>query len=185
VRTHLRLRELQTELEERNERLAAAMRLRATAEQALADSLDRAVLVADRAGEIVFRTKTAARLLAQHFAGAAPGRVPAGLRLAPSNGVPLRVSSLLPGNTGDFQIIALEPTRPAPRAADLESLGLTPREAEVLFWLTQGKSSPEIAIILGAAANTVKKHVQNIFQKLGVENRTAAAMRALEVLGMP
>jgi DNA-binding CsgD family transcriptional regulator len=67
----------------------------------------------------------------------------------------------------------------------LQKLGLTPREAEVLFWLTQGKSSPEIAIILGAAANTVKKHVQNIFQKLGVENRTAAAMRALEVLGMP
>jgi DNA-binding CsgD family transcriptional regulator len=55
----------------------------------------------------------------------------------------------------------------------------------VLFWLTQGKTSPEIGIILGTALNTVKKHVQNVFQKLGVENRTAAAVRALEVLGKP
>jgi DNA-binding CsgD family transcriptional regulator len=67
----------------------------------------------------------------------------------------------------------------------LQKLGLTPREAEVLFWLTQGKTSPEIGIILGTALNTVKKHVQNVFQKLGVENRTAAAVRALEVLGKP
>ena len=67
----------------------------------------------------------------------------------------------------------------------LQKLGLTPREAEVLYWLTQGKSSPEIAVILDAANNTVKKHVQNIFQKLGVENRTAAALQALEILGLP
>lgn len=62
-------------------------------------------------------------------------------------------------------------------------LGLTPREAEVLFWLTQGKTSPEIAIILAAAPNTVKKHAQNLFQKLGEENRAAAALKAWEFLG--
>ena len=55
----------------------------------------------------------------------------------------------------------------------------------MLFRLTQGKTSPKTAIILDATLNTVKKHVQNIFQKLGVENRTAAAVRALEVLGRP
>ena len=57
---------------------------------------------------------------------------------------------------------------------ELRPLGLTPREAEILFWITQGKSNPEIAIILTMQLVTVKKHVQNILQKLGVENRTAA-----------
>jgi len=57
---------------------------------------------------------------------------------------------------------------------ELRPLGLTPREAEILFWITQGKSNPEIAIILAMQLVTVKKHVQNILQKLGVENRTAA-----------
>lgn len=56
----------------------------------------------------------------------------------------------------------------------LRPLGLTPRESEILFWITQGKSNPEIAIILTMQLVTVKKHVQNILQKLGVENRTAA-----------
>jgi DNA-binding NarL/FixJ family response regulator len=57
---------------------------------------------------------------------------------------------------------------------ELQALGLTPRESEILFWITQGKSNPEIAIILTMQLVTVKKHVQNILQKLGVENRTAA-----------
>jgi DNA-binding CsgD family transcriptional regulator len=68
--------------------------------------------------------------------------------------------------------------------ASLLCLGLTRREAEVLFWIAHGKSSPEIAIILEAALNTVKKHVQNILLKLGVESRLAAALRASEILGM-
>lgn len=70
-------------------------------------------------------------------------------------------------------------------AKPLESLGLTPRESEVLLWLAQGKSNPEIAIILGAAEGTVKKHLEHIFQKLSVESRNAASLRALEVLSNP
>jgi DNA-binding CsgD family transcriptional regulator len=68
--------------------------------------------------------------------------------------------------------------------ASLLCLGLTAREAEVLFWIAHGKTSPEIAIILDAALNTVKKHVQNILLKLGVETRLAAALRATEILGL-
>jgi DNA-binding NarL/FixJ family response regulator len=64
----------------------------------------------------------------------------------------------------------------------LERLGLTAREAEVLLWIAQGKSNPDIAGILGCAENTVKVHVARIFEKLGVENRNAAAMRAVEAL---
>lgn len=64
-------------------------------------------------------------------------------------------------------------------------LGLTPRVAEVLLWVSQGKTNPEIATILGIAEATVKKHVLEIFQVLGVETRTSATLRALEVLSSP
>lgn len=64
----------------------------------------------------------------------------------------------------------------------LLSLGLTPRVAEVLLWVAQGKTNPEIATILGISEWTVKKHVLEIFEKLGVETRTAASLRAVEVL---
>jgi DNA-binding NarL/FixJ family response regulator len=67
--------------------------------------------------------------------------------------------------------------------AQLESLGLTPREAEILLWVSQGKTNPEIATILGIGLTTVKKHLEATFAKLGVENRTSAAALALEKLG--
>lgn len=66
--------------------------------------------------------------------------------------------------------------------AQLEPLGLTPREAEILFWVARGKTNPEIATILEIGLTTVKKHLENTFAKLGVENRTAAAAMALERL---
>ena len=62
----------------------------------------------------------------------------------------------------------------------LASLKLTPREAEVLFWISQGKSNHDIGVILGAKTGTICKHVEHIFGKLNVENRTAAAVVALE-----
>ena len=64
----------------------------------------------------------------------------------------------------------------------LLALGLTPRAAEALLWLAQGKTNPDIATILGVTESTVKKHVQEMFEKLGVETRGAAAVRAMEVL---
>jgi len=69
--------------------------------------------------------------------------------------------------------------------APLVGLGLTPRAAETLLWLAQGKTNPEIATILGISESTIKKHVQEIFEKLGVETRGAATVRALEVLNGP
>ena len=60
------------------------------------------------------------------------------------------------------------------------SLNLTPREAEVLFWISRGKSNHDIGIILGAKTGTICKHVEHIFSKLNVENRTSAAVVALE-----
>lgn len=70
-------------------------------------------------------------------------------------------------------------------AKPLEVLGLTPREAEVMLWVAQGKSNADIATILGCAENTVKVHLSRIFEKLGFENRNAATVRALEILSKP
>ena len=64
----------------------------------------------------------------------------------------------------------------------LVSAGLTLREAEVLLWVMRGKASSEIAVILGAKTATVSKHLEHIYQKLGVENRTAAANAASELI---
>jgi DNA-binding NarL/FixJ family response regulator len=67
----------------------------------------------------------------------------------------------------------------------LLSLGLTPRVAEVLLWVAQGKTNPEIATILGISEQTVKKHMMEVLATLGVETRTAATLRALEILSSP
>jgi len=69
---------------------------------------------------------------------------------------------------------------PAPLQRAFE---LTPREAEVLLWVSQGKSNGDVATILGMSEKTVKQHMGVVFGKLGVESRTAATVRALEVLG--
>jgi DNA-binding NarL/FixJ family response regulator len=66
--------------------------------------------------------------------------------------------------------------------APLERLGLSPREAEILLWVAQGKTNFEAGIILTISAATVKKHLEHIYEKLGVEGRTAATVRALEML---
>jgi len=67
----------------------------------------------------------------------------------------------------------------------LLALGLTSRAAEALLWLAQGKTNSDIATILGISQSTVKKYVQEMFEKLGVETRGAAAVRALEILNGP
>jgi ATP/maltotriose-dependent transcriptional regulator MalT len=69
-------------------------------------------------------------------------------------------------------------------AVMLELLGLSRREAEVLFWIAQGKSNKAIAQALDMSSTTAKKHLENIDQKLGVQTRTAAVVCAFERLGM-
>jgi DNA-binding NarL/FixJ family response regulator len=67
----------------------------------------------------------------------------------------------------------------------LIKLGLTPRAAEALLWVAQGKTNGDIATILGISESTVKKYLLEIFAKLGVETRSAATLRALEILSSP
>lgn len=73
-----------------------------------------------------------------------------------------------------------------PSGAELlkERLSITERESEVLHWLANGKTNREIAEILGMSPRTVNKHLEQLFPKLGVENRTAAAGVALRTLAV-
>lgn len=64
----------------------------------------------------------------------------------------------------------------------VQAFGLTPREAEVLLWVAQGKANAEIATILGMSEKTAKQHLSVCFEKMRVENRNAATVAALETL---
>ena len=61
--------------------------------------------------------------------------------------------------------------------------GLTLREAEVLVWIARGKSNRDIGDILGLSPRTVNKHLEQVFAKLGVENRASAAALAIRTMG--
>jgi len=69
-----------------------------------------------------------------------------------------------------------------PVRSKLQKAGLTLREADILFWMIEGKQNPEIATILELRLGTVQEHVANIVRKLGQENRHAATVYALRNL---
>jgi len=68
------------------------------------------------------------------------------------------------------------PDAPLP---DAPLAGLTPREGDVMHWLSRGKTDAEIAALLEISPRTVHKHLEHVYVKLGVETRTAAVVRAL------
>ena len=172
VQTHLELRHLRRSLEDE-------LALRLDAENQLARSLDRAIVIADADAGIVFTSRLAEDLLHRHCPDYECGRLPPSLT-RPENGLQTRRFTE-PGRN-DLQCIVLEEKAPSPKPTALMHLGLTAREAEVLFWIAQGKSNPDIATILGAGVRTIHKHVENIFRKLGCETRAAAAVAAQDQL---
>jgi DNA-binding CsgD family transcriptional regulator len=159
----------------------------------------RACVVARQDGAIEFASAAAVRLLQKYFdLPAEPSRLPP----------PLAQWLLKPAgvgqNTGPFELerdavrlivnlarrdadgtcsLLLEEKSDAIWKMRLVSAGLTMREAEVLLWVMRGKASSEIAIILDSKTATISKHLEHIYQKLGVENRTAAASVASELIG--
>lgn len=64
----------------------------------------------------------------------------------------------------------------------LRGLGLTPREADVLYWCVEGKSRAEVGLLLDISQRTVEKHLEHIYAKLEVPNRVAAVTKAIEWL---
>jgi DNA-binding NarL/FixJ family response regulator len=76
---------------------------------------------------------------------------------------------------GEWLILVREESDAAIMEAITAAFRLTPREAEVLFWVIKGKTNKDIGEILGTSPRTVNKHLEHVFGKLGVETRTAAA----------
>ena len=152
-----------------------------------------AIVDAGRTGRISFATSKAEELLVKYFGSRARHSLPELLirwagRGREKGSVPLPAWSVRRGHEqllvrltgrkdGGLQFLLEEKSDDA---SCLKVLGLTRREAEVLLWMTRGKTNPEIALILGCKASTVSKHTERIFRKLGVETRTAAAVIAAE-----
>jgi DNA-binding NarL/FixJ family response regulator len=84
-----------------------------------------------------------------------------------------------PRSQGDWLIVMQETSNESVYAALAAAFGLTAREAEVLYWVVKGKINRDIADILVASPATVKKHLERIHMKMGVETRTAAAAMAI------
>jgi DNA-binding response OmpR family regulator/DNA-binding CsgD family transcriptional regulator len=198
VRTHLRIRELQCELEKKNQALSDEIELRLDAEKQLEAKLDQAFLIASHEGGILFSTRQANILLHAFFPGESVAALPeVGFRWLTSADrqkplvIPasakgdLQIDRLASSDSRRLALLRLEQRNSSwgPRA--LCTLGLTPREAEVLYWITEGKTNPEISTILDTTLHTIKKHNNKLFAKLGVETRMAAARLAMSVLTAP
>ena len=91
------------------------------------------------------------------------------------------VANLVVDHGTGLHLMRLEKIALSAPAASLQAMGLTVRESEVLCWVAQGKTNREVGLILGASARTVQKHLEHIFQKIGVESRTAAILKAWQV----
>ncbi|HEY9817194.1 MAG TPA: helix-turn-helix transcriptional regulator [Candidatus Obscuribacterales bacterium] len=83
-----------------------------------------------------------------------------------------------------YLLLLSEQKRPVLSAELLETLGLSRREAEVLFLVMDGKTNPEIASVLHLSISTVRKHLEHIYFKLGVQTRAAAVVSAFKKLGV-
>lgn len=82
----------------------------------------------------------------------------------------------------DRSLLVLEEQSEQAAIQILEQLSLNRREVQVLFWITEGKTNPEIGMILGISPRTVQKDLERVFEKLGVETRTAATARAFDAM---
>lgn len=160
----------------------------------------RAVLFVTAEGRILMSTPTAQRLMNDYGLQMtrSTDRLPPTLRawlrqqighLAQADDVAPAMRPLaIAGRAGTLHIrlvyqdtrylLLLEEDRP-PTTDDLAHFGLSSRETEILSWLVQGKTNPEIAMILGISRRTVQKHLERIYTQLGVENRHAVISLAL------
>ena len=175
----------------------ANARLTQSARAAL-DVSGRYLLAVNAAGKLMWATPQAQKLLSDALASESddvelPDPIPQWLEQARKGkaGSKATVMATLPGNeplrlqymgklgANEFLLrLAKDSGAEAPVEFSSE-LGLTTREGEVLSWLSKGKTNRDIAQILGLSPRTVDKHLEQIYAKLGVENRTAAAAVAV------
>jgi len=159
------------------------------------------LVVRERDGRRLWQTALARELLQRHFPAVPEvltpppvlawvarealrrrvGAQPHGLIVGPgAQRLSLTLHASGEGDDGEWLLVLREDSP----AAQVQALArafpaLTAREAEVLYWVAQGKTNRDIAAILELSPRTVHKHLEHVFAKLGVETRTAAAALAL------
>ena len=89
---------------------------------------------------------------------------------------------LIPDHLRDEHLLLLNERQAHASWRALAEYGLTPRESEVLAWVAKGKTNADVGAILQLSGRTVQKHLEHIYQKLGVETRTTATVRAYDLL---
>jgi DNA-binding NarL/FixJ family response regulator len=173
----------------------------AAGSRAALDATGRFLLATDSRGRIQWCTPKARELLTELF----PGNQDAGGSLPPAvlaqiirlraegsaEAARLRVEargrkvdiSVMSPIGPDELLFRLTELSTTPDEQQLQrTLALTSRESEVLLWISRGKANREIGEILAISPRTVNKHLEQIFVKLGVENRASAAARAIHAL---
>jgi DNA-binding NarL/FixJ family response regulator len=154
-------------------------------------------------GAVLWSTPQANRLLERSGvdAGVQPAmsrqfvawRLSAGETLAPGGGFDLDVPSMpslqfafLGVVSGDEYLFRIAHAQQEGQEEALrQHFGLTARESDVLLWIARGKSNRDIGDILGLSPRTVNKHLEQVYTKLGVENRASAAIKAIQALQAP
>jgi DNA-binding NarL/FixJ family response regulator len=166
--------------------------------RAALDVSGRYLLAVNSSGALLWATPQAQRLLSDTLADAAdnfvlPEPMPQWLEQAQKGKAGAKTATVasFPGSEqlrlqfmgklgpNEFLLRLAKDTSGDMPAEFSSELGLTTREGEVLSWLSKGKTNRDIAQILGLSPRTVDKHLEQIYAKLGVENRTAAAAIAV------
>jgi DNA-binding response OmpR family regulator/DNA-binding CsgD family transcriptional regulator len=177
---------------------------KASGSQAVLDASGRFLLATDRAGRLLWCTPKARQLLTELFPEQStadgneanlPAPVQAQLLKLREQRDPNHSLSMLEvgGRILEFAMLSsIGPDELLFRVTEThqgsdeqllqQSLGLTLREAEVLLWISRGKPNRDIGEIMQISPRTVNKHLEQVFVKLGVENRASAAARAVRVL---
>jgi DNA-binding NarL/FixJ family response regulator len=170
------------------------------------DAFGRFLLATSHRGTILWCTPQAAKLLADGFkdfdtegyvlsqdvqvwlnqcAAAPPASIPVSIDLKTDrSSVRLRLIYIAQIGPDEYLLRLIEGEIGDDRALLRQKLKVTEREAEVLLWIARGKSNRDIADILDLSPRTVNKHLEQIYAKLGVENRTSAAALAVRTIGV-
>ncbi|BAF90106.1 two component transcriptional regulator [Azorhizobium caulinodans ORS 571] len=174
--------------------------------QVALDAAGRFLMSASLDGRVLWSTPQATRLIGAQFTAlpgegyllpdaalswlrarhAALGTPPESVELPdPNGGRSLKLSYV--GQIGEQEVLLRVTDEVRVRDEDIlrTALGITQREAEVLLWIARGKPNRDIAEILGLSPRTVNKHLEQIYAKIGVENRAAAAAMAVKALSGP
>jgi DNA-binding NarL/FixJ family response regulator len=173
--------------------------------RAALDASGRFLLAVNRSGRVLWSTPQASKLLStvfpsfhseayvlpghiqewlQQYSGRAPGSASKAISQSiPGSPIQLELSLISQIGPDEILLRLIEGNPDDDQLVLRTKLQLTQREAEVLLWIARGKSNRDVADILTLSPRTVNKHLEQIFNKLGVENRTSAAALAARTLG--